>query len=294
MSTDAIVKGLIEATNLSVSLAVVSGVTQEARHRHRLAPVSAALLGRAFAGGSLVASLQKGTSRINLQLECDGPLRGLFVDASPEGALRGYVKNPDVGVELSGAFRWRAALGNSGFLSVLRDIGPEFYRSSVELTAFDLAGDLNHYFSISEQVKTAVALATAPRGDEPLGCVAGVLLQVLPHGDVTAFERLAAQLPSLLDEAVADAALSTPEALWQRLFPGLSVLQKAPARFQCTCSKPRTLEMLASLGKAQVQDIIDTTGSTAVTCHFCATKYEVTFPDLVGILDGLTRGDVKN
>ncbi|MCU0699691.1 MAG: Hsp33 family molecular chaperone HslO, partial [Myxococcaceae bacterium] len=65
-------------------------------------------------------------------------------------------------------------------------------------------------------------------------------------------------------------------------------------RFQCTCSKARTLETLASLGKAEVQDIIDTTGSTAVTCHFCATKYEVTFPDLVGILDGLTKGDVKN
>lgn len=294
MSTDAIVKGLIEATNLSVSLAVVSGTAQEARRRHRLAPVSAALLGRAFAGGALLASLQKGTSRVNLQLECDGPLRGLFVDASPEGALRGYVKNPDVGVELTGAFRWRAALGNAGFLSVLRDIGPEFYRSSVELTAFDLVGDLNHYFTISEQVKTAVALATAPRGDEPLGCVAGVLLQALPHGDLGAFERLAAQLPALVDEAVADAGLSTPEGLWQRLFPGLSVLQKVPTRFQCTCSKARTLETLASLGKAEVQDIIDTTGSTAVTCHFCATKYEVTFPDLVGILDGLTKGDVKN
>jgi molecular chaperone Hsp33 len=284
----------MEATNVTASLAVVSTVAQEARRRHRLEPVSAALLGRAFAGAAAMASLQKGASRVNLQLECDGPLRGLFVDAGTDGALRGYVKNPDVGVELSGAFRWRAALGNAGFLSVLRDLGHDYYRSSVELTAFDVAGDLNHFFVASEQVKTAVALSASARGDEPLGCVAGVLLQVLPHGDVTAFERMAAQLQAQLDEAVSDAGLPDAEALWRRLFPGLSVLQRVPARFQCTCSKERTLEMLASLGKAQVQDIIDTTGSTAVTCHFCATKYEVTFPDLVGLMDRLTRDDVKN
>jgi molecular chaperone Hsp33 len=294
VSTDVVLKGLIEATSISVSLAVVSGVAQEARARHHLAPAAAGLLGRAFAGAALTASLQKGPSRINLQLECDGPLRGLFVDAGTDGTLRGYVKNPLASVEMSGAFRWRAALGNAGFLSVLRDLGHEFYRSSVELTDFDVAGDLNHFFAASEQVKTAVAIAGAPVGDEPLGLVAGVLLQVMPLGDVAAFERLRGQVGGLLEDAVREGPKETPDALWQRLFPGLSVSQRTPARFQCTCSKARTLEMIGSLGKAQVQDIIDTTGSTAVTCHFCSTKYEVTFPDLIGLLETLTRGEVKN
>jgi molecular chaperone Hsp33 len=294
VSTDVIFKGFIEASSVSVSLVVVSGVAQEGRRRHALETVSATLLGHAFAGAALLASLQKGDTRVNLQLECDGPLRGLFVDAATDGTMRGYVKNPHLGVEMSGAFRWRAALGNAGFLSVLRDIGHEYYRSSVELTAFDLAQDLNHFFTISEQVATSVAIASTAGSEPSPGRVAGVLVQLLPQGDEAAFARLAPTLGPALDAAMADAAVAMPEALWQRLFPELPVLSRTEARFGCTCSKAKTLELLGSLGKDQVQDIIDTTGSTAVTCHFCATKYEVSFPDLVALLEQLTKGDVKN
>lgn len=293
-SSDVVLKGLLEATNLSVCVAVVSQVAHEARRRHGLQPVSAALLAQAFAGAAVMAALQKGNSRINLQLECDGALRGLFVDVGVDGSMRGYVKNPLVDVELGESFRWRAALGNSGFLSVLRDQGGEYYRSSVELTAFELGGDLNRYFEISDQVKTQVAVAVAPRGAEPLGLVAAVLVQAMPQGDVAALERLGRTLQASLDAAVQDDSVDGADALFSRLFPGLVVSQRTPARFQCTCSREKTLSLLASMGKAEIQDIIDTTASTAVTCHFCATKYEVTFPDLLELLDQLTRNDVKN
>lgn len=292
--SDVVLKGLLEATNLSVCVAVVSHVAHEARRRHGLQPVSAALLAQAFAGAAVMAALQKGNSRINLQLECDGALRGLFVDVGVDGSMRGYVKNPLVDVELGESFRWRAALGNGGFLSVLRDQGGEYYRSSVELTAFELGADLNRYFEISDQVKTQVAVAVAPRGAEPLGLVAAVLVQAMPQGDVAALERLGRTLQASLDAAVQDDSIDGADALFSRLFPGLVVSQRTPARFQCTCSREKTLSLLASMGKAEIQDIIDTTASTAVTCHFCATKYEVSFPDLLELLDRLTRDDVKN
>lgn len=290
---DCVLKGIVEAANLSIAVAVVPQVAREARRRHGLKPVSARLLGQAFAAGAVLTALQKGDSRVNLQLECDGALRGLFVDVGADGSMRGYVKNALVEVELTDAFRWRAALGNRGFLSVLRDIGHEYYRSSVELEAFDLAGDLNRYFEISEQVKTRVAVACAARGDEPLGMVAAVVMQALPNGDVEMLERLGATLEATLTEALADPTLDA-ESLFARLFPGVAVTQRTPARFQCTCSKERTLDMLRGLGKAEIQDIIDTTASTAVTCHFCATKYEISFPDLLALMDSLTKDDVKN
>jgi molecular chaperone Hsp33 len=293
-SNDTIVKGLLEATNLSVAVAFVPQVAREARRRHGLKPVSAVLLGQAFAAAGVLTALQKGASRVNLQLECDGQLRGLFVDAGVDGTMRGYAKNTLVDVELGHDWRWRAALGNSGFLSVLRDIGSEYYRSSVELQAFELGADLNRYLELSEQVKTRVAVASSPRGDEPLGATAAVLVQALPQGDVAVLERLGHSLQASLEAALADPAIDSGEALLSRLFPGVGVSLKTPVRFACTCSKEKTLSMLGSLGKAEVQDIIDTTGSTAVTCHFCATKYEITFPDLVGLMNALTKDDVKN
>jgi molecular chaperone Hsp33 len=127
---------------------------------------------------------------VNLQIECDGPVRGLFVDADPDGNVRGYVRGPSVhfpGDPRAGA---RAALGGSGFLSVLRDLGSgQFYRGHVELRALDIARDLDRYFEESEQVATALDLRVVPRDGEPLGEVAGLLVQKLPDGDAAALEQ---------------------------------------------------------------------------------------------------------
>lgn len=294
VSADAVVKSLIEATNLSVVVAWVPGVAREASTRHQLQPVSAVLLGQTFAAAAVLAGLQKGDSRVNLQLECDGALRGLFVDAGADGTMRGYVKNTLVDVELGSAFRWRAALGNRGFLSVLRDIGHEYYRSSIELEAFELGPDLNRFFTISEQVQTRVAVSSAPVGADPLGRLAAVLVQALPDGDVAALERVGERLQRRLDEALQLDTIGSAEALLSHLFPGQTSTQQVTARFACTCSRERTLDLLSSLGKAEVQEIVDTAGSTAITCHFCATKYEISLPDLLGVLERLTRDEVKN
>jgi hypothetical protein len=42
-----------------------------------------------------------------------------------------------------------------------------------------------------------------------------------------------------------------------------------------------------SLCRAEVQDILDTQGSTAVTCQFCSTRHEATFHDLIELLEAL-------
>lgn len=285
--TDGVVRALLPA-NLKVSLAVVTDTARDARARHRLERVSATLLAQGFAGGVLMASLQKGDGRINLQLECDGPLKGFFVDAGAEGDCRGYVKNPGLDVELGeGPFRWRAALGNAGFLSVLRDLGTEYYRSSVELKAMDLAADLNHYFAASDQVSTRVAIEVRRVGTEPLGLVAGVLVQLLPDGDPKALEAVGDRLVRGLGQALSAHGVESPRALLAHVFPGVEPLAEYPVAFRCSCSRERALKTIASLGKVEVQHIVDTMGSTAVTCHFCGTKHEVALADLLRLLDEL-------
>ncbi len=187
---DELVSGLLKESDLRVVLVTATGLARRARELHRSAPGSALLMAQGLTAGALMGSLQKSEARINIQLECDGPLRGLFVDADSTGMLRGYVKNPLVShLGGEGAYHWRPALGNKGFLSVLRDLGGgEYYRSSVELERFDLAKDLERYFTISDQVPSRVYLTVLPEEEgEPLGRVAGLLLQPLPDGDMAAF-----------------------------------------------------------------------------------------------------------
>ncbi len=293
--SDAIVRALLHGSNLKVSVAVLTQTAQDGRRRHRLKPASASLFAQGLLGGALMASLQKGETRINLQLECDGPMRGFFVDAAASGDVRGYVKNPDVDMELSeGVFQWRAALGNSGFISVLRDTGGDYYRSSVELVSMRLADDLNHYFKTSDQVATRVALTVQREGAERLGRVAGVLVQALPDADLEALKRIGSDLESRLHDAVARPAELDAKGLLGELFPGVEILVETPVRFTCNCSKERAMTTLENLGAQEVQEIVDTLGSTAVTCQFCGTKHEISLPDLWEILGRLGKPQTKH
>lgn len=290
--SDALLRALFEPSEVRVSVVVATAAAREARTLHELLPGAAAVLAQGLAAGALVASLQKQDARINLQLECDGALRGLFVDASSEGALRGYVKNPWLELEgQQGAFRWRPALGNKGFLSVLRTLDEgEFYRSAVELTAFDLALDLTHYFATSDQVATQVALHVRADGPERLGAVAGVLVQALPSAEPGAVELAAANLQARLEAAMPAGADVTARGLAQALFPGqpLRAESEVPLLYACSCSHERVLEAIAALGPTEVRDLLEKQGGASVKCHFCGRTHRATKVELEAIL---TRGE---
>lgn len=294
-ATDGVVRGLIDEARLKVSVVVCTEAVREGARRHGLGAVSAALLGQGVAGGLLLASLQKESTRLNLQVEVDGPLRGLFVDAGSDGDVRGYVKSPHLEVELGeGPFRWRAALGNSGFLSVLRDLGRgEFYRSSVELEHLDLARDLDEYFVSSEQVRTRVALATLRSPSDASVCAAaGALVQCLPESSPAAFEEFAGDLSVRLARALEVPGPLTPAGLLTTLFPaGCRAVATTRVAWRCTCSKERAVQTVAALGRAELQSLLDTLGSTAVTCQFCGSRYELSTQELVDLIEQLSAAE---
>jgi len=275
---------MLKDVDVRVVLALTSELSRQARATHRSQPASAALLSQGLTAAALVAALQKGDTRINLQLECDGPLRGFFVDGDTTGLLRGYTKNPLVAhMGAEGEYRWRPVLGNKGFISMLRDIGDgEYYRSSVELERFDFAEDLERYFTLSEQVATHLTLAQLPTaGDgapEPLGIVAGVLLQPLPNGDREAFQELCAQVKQHFHEALRAHAAEGGAALLKALLPGrsdLEVMSRYPLRFTCTCSRERVKSALLAMGREELTDLLEKEGKAEVTCQFCTTQYVI-------------------
>jgi len=244
-----------------------------------------------------MGALQKESIRINLQLECDGPVRGCFIDADNQGALRGYVKNRYV--EYSGAtgeFHWRPVLGNAGYLSVLRELSDgEHYRSSVELSHFDVALDLEHYFKVSEQVRTWLDLESIAQGGERLGQVAGVMVQTLPKGREDVFESFGQQLHTgraLFHALNTESAAGGAMALLKTFVSGLpyEVMSRYPLSYSCSCSKERVLRALVALGRRDLEDMLAKEGQAEVSCQFCATEYIVTGPEIRDLLQsGFSR-----
>ncbi|ATB31053.1 Hsp33 family molecular chaperone HslO [Melittangium boletus] len=285
---DELVSGLLKESDLRVVLVTTGALSRRARELHRSSSASASLMAQALTAGALLAALQKNDSRINLQLECDGPLRGLFVDGDGSGVLRGYAKNPLVSHEgLDGEYHWRPVLGNKGFLSVLRALGDgENYRSAVELESFDLAKDLERYFTISDQVPSRVYLTVLPEGEERLGLVAGLLLQPLPNGDTQTFRTLGDRLAQDFEPTVRALAGQGTSALLKALVPqsDLEVMSRYPVSFTCSCSKDRVKRALVSLGREELLDILAKDGKAEADCHFCTTHYVVTGEEIQEIL----------
>jgi molecular chaperone Hsp33 len=282
------VTALLREHGLRVALVNAGEVAREGRRVQKAEGAAASLFGIGLAGGLLMGALLKGRSRIHLQLECDGPLRGLFVEANAEGEVRGYVKNPRFGLEGdSGAFRWRPALGNGGFLSVLRDLGGgEYYRSSVELEHFELARDLERYYQTSEQLETLIRLETVSEPQEPLRSVVGLLVQPLPGGDRAFLKELDGRMREQRLQALLARDPPTSAALLKALFPGpdLEVMSRFPIRYVCGCSLDRVKRALLAMGRQELQTMLAEEGKAEVTCEFCGTHYRVSGTEIQALL----------
>ena len=245
---DVLLRGLVRPADLRLILVEATDLSRMARMLHGLAPTSASIFAEALTAGLLLGALQKGETRVNLSLEVDGPLSGLLVDAGTDGSIRGHVRRPDVHFPGDPAIGPRAALGGSGTLSVLRDLGKgEFYRGSVEVLPGTLTDNLRRYFAASEQVATAIDIRVLPTGKEPLGMVAGIVVQKMPEGSVAALETTRDRIAvgAFLDSLASGA---TDEALAGSVVGhGLEVLTRGPVSYVCNCSRQRAVNAASAL-----------------------------------------------
>lgn len=278
---DRLTRGLFPAHGLRAIFVRVGDTARMTRLLHGLSPTAAHAFAEGLAAGALVGALQKTQARVNLQLEGDGPMRGLFVDADPEGNVRGYVRAPAVHLPGAPDAAVVRALGAGGYLSVIRDLGGgQFYRSAVDRRGEPLAEVLRRWFAASEQVETAVDLAVVPRGDEPLGDVAGVLVQRLPDGDAAAVESVRQALAGGALVRALQAGGGAQDVLRAVAGEGFELLADGEIAYRCGCGPERARAAVSALGPAGVAEVLAAEGQAEVTCEFCHAHYVVGREDL--------------
>ena len=275
--------------------------TRYACRRHGLSYLTTTLLGRAMSGGLLLASgMKTPRARVGLRVQCQGPLRGLTVDAGRDGRVRGYVAAPNLELALApgGRFDLACAVGR-GHLQVTRDEGfGDPLQSTVELVSGCIGDDLAAYLFHSEQTPSAVFVGERITR-KGIRCSGGVLVQVLPK---------AANEPALVDllerecAAVEDFSRQLEDhqgnmaALLQSLFGALNPQPLAapqPVRFHCRCTAARSRAALQLLGVRELEEMIAQDGGAEMTCHFCAEVYRFRETDLREVIHGLSAGAVK-
>lgn len=78
----------------------------------------------------------------------------------------------------------------------------------------------------------------------------------------------------------------TPEQILKELLGnvGLEITDTIPTQFYCNCSKERVEKAVASIGRKDIQEMIDEGKDIEVKCHFCNSAYHYTIEDLKQII----------
>lgn len=254
-------------------------IVEKARAIHNTSPVATAAIGRLLTAASMMGSMMKGEKDVlTLQIECGGPIGGITVTADSNADVKGYVNNPNVILppNAQGKLDVSGALG-PGFLNVIKDIGlREPYNGQTHLVSGEIAEDLTYYFATSEQVPSSVGLGVLMDKDNHVRQAGGFIIQVMPNTDDEVIDKLEARLgevhsvTEMLDKGM------TPEDILNYVLEGMDVeiLETVPTQYKCNCSVERVSKAIASIGKKDLQEMIDDGKPIEVNCQFCGSHYK--------------------
>ena len=288
---------IVRATAANHQVRAFAATTRElvecAREHHNTSPVATASLGRLLTGGVMMGSMMKNdTDMLTINVRGNGPLEGITVTAESQGNVKGYVGNPDVILPpKDGKLDVGGAVG-IGILQVIKDMGlKEPYVGDTILVTSEIAEDLTYYFASSEQVPSSVGLGVLMNKDNTVKCAGGFIIQMMPFAE----EETIAQIEENLKNVTSVTELLdrgfTPEQLLEELLGnlGLEITDTMPAQFFCNCSKERVEKAVISIGKKDIQEMIDEGKEIEVKCHFCNTGYTYTVDDLKKMLNKAVR-----
>lgn len=267
-------------------------LVEECRHRQQTDPTATVALGRVATAAALMGGLLKGEQRLALIIEGSGPLKRLQAETDARGRVRATLKEPVADLPpRQGRFDVAGAVGQAGFLHVVKDLGlKEPYRGMVQLATSEIGEDLAYYLATSEQIPSTVALGVELDRDMRVVAAGGFLLQMLPGGDPALIEQLEARLAHLPPTTTLLRQGVAPAAILERLLEGIETtnLGQIPLEFACTCSRQQVAGVLKLLGPAELDEILTDQGETTVTCDFCKEPYRFERAELEEIRGGLS------
>ncbi len=254
---------------------------------HAYPDAVARLLGDALALTTLLGSSLKFAGIFSLQLKGTGPIKLIAADFTSDGVgagqLRGYIQHD--GAAISDGLSFAELVGPKASFALTIDPQGDMdrYQGIVPAGETGLADCALSYFNQSEQIPTAVRLATAKVMGRDAGWRAGgMLIQHLPEAgiqldkpDEDAWPRAEALLNTVKDGELTDPDLAPSDLVYRlyhedgaRIFPPQSVAQG------CRCSRLKIEQTLAQFPRADITDMIADSGLIEVTCEFCSRRFD--------------------
>ncbi|WFD11262.1 Hsp33 family molecular chaperone HslO [Tepidibacter hydrothermalis] len=273
--------------------AFTTEMVETARKIHNTTPVASAALGRTLTATSMMGVMMKNENdKLTVQIKGDGPVGNIVIVSNSKGMVKGYVSNPfaDVPPKYAGKLDVGAAVGTKGTITVIKDLGlKKPYVGSYPLVNGEIAEDFTAYFAYSEQQPSAIALGVLVDTDYSIKASGGFIIQLLPDACEESIQILEKNLSDMkpISTLIADGKM--PEDILDIALKGLDheILDKYEVGFECDCSKERFERALISIGKKDLEEILETDRKAELTCHFCNTSHQFDEVDLKKLIDSI-------
>ena len=290
---DELVRAMTKDGFVNAVAVTTTGIVERARQIHKTLPTATAALGRLLTAASMMGNMQKvDDGSITLQLKGNGPLGRLLAVSDAEGNVRGWVENPQISMLEKGPGKLDvgAAVGTDGTLTVIRDLRmKEPYIGTIDLVSGEIAEDITSYFAQSEQIPTACALGVLVGKDQSVTAAGGYIIQLLPGAPDDVIMKIetgiacAGAVTPMLEAGL------TPEEILRKVLCEfeLEFFEEEPVEYRCYCSRDRVSATLITIGRKDLQEIIDDGKPITIECQFCDKTYTFTPEDVKALLDSL-------
>ncbi len=268
---------LIANDQIRVTAANCTGLVNQMRVNHRTGLLESYVLGQAYVAGVLLSSCVKGDDRIQLQIECGGPIKGISIESWACGAVRGYLMNNPIPLEKPLTSLDTSDLFGPGFLSVSKILegSKEPVTGTVMISYGSIAKDLALYFTESEQTPTLIYISLKYDEKGNITGAGGLFIQALPGCDENILDVLqdkAKSLPNLglwlsRGESTEEYVLSTFNEYSPRK------LAHSPVGFSCPCSKDGFKKYLKTLPQKEKEEILRGSFPLNLECFNCGSIY---------------------
>ena len=225
-------------------------------------------LGELLAAGALLSANLKNEGALIVQVQGQGRLKMLVVEATSENTVRATARWDET-AEIRDDESLTALLGeNSVFVLTHQPKDADPWQGVVPLEGDSIAQMLVNYMKRSEQLDTYITLAA---DDQAAGAL---LLQRLPEEELddAAWEHVTTLAQTLTPQELT--GLDAHHALY-RLYHETPprVFEPEAIEFACTCSRGKVSDMLLMLGGQEVGGVVAEQGSIQIDCDFCHSKY---------------------
>lgn len=289
---DYLVRGIVSSKNCRVFACQTTELLEVARQKHGLWPTASAALGRMMSATLMLAAMNKNHEKMTVTINGNGPIGTMIATTNSDGKIKAFVANPEVHYTYNetGKLAVGVAVGREGTLQVIKDMGlKEPFVGTVPLQSGEIGDDFSYYFMVSEQTPSVVSVGVLVNDTNEILSSGGFIIQLLPEAteeDIVYIEDKMKDFPpvsSLIHDG------KSPEDILSMLFDDVEILDKQDLSFECDCSKEQMKSALMTVGKTEIQSMIDEDHGCEMTCHFCNSRYQFSEDELKDLLNELDK-----